>query len=155
MKPGPAPAPTKLKLLRGNPRGENLNRDEPEPTPGKPDKPEGLHPIASAAWDRIVDELDRLGMLTKIDRDALKVYCEAVATHDLAVELVRQAGVLVRRGGRENGEAVKNPALQIVRDQAHIIRSFGAAFGLTPSDRSRLTVPMSDPHADLERILNA
>lgn len=43
-----------------------------------------------------------------------------------------QGGILVKGDG---GNFVKNPAMQIVRDTAHTIRSYAQEFGLTPSAR--------------------
>jgi P27 family predicted phage terminase small subunit len=75
------------------------------------------------------------------------VYCSAVAQHAAAVALVNNSGTLIQSGGR----AVKNPALQVVRDQAAIIRSLARDFGLTPSARSGISLGESGD--DLEALL--
>src|SRR5262245_62892177 len=63
---GPRPIPTHLKVLRGNPGKQRLNREEPEPMlpPAPPEAPEYLTSYARAEWERIVTELYRLKLLT-------------------------------------------------------------------------------------------
>ena len=130
MKPGPPPKPTRLRVLEGNPSKRPLHTNEPMPRQGAPDKPDDLSPVASEEWDRIVPELDRLGILSPLDRTMLVVYCEAVEIYTLALAKVRESGVLIK--GARGSERVKNPALQIVRDFASMIRVFGSDLGLTP-----------------------
>ena len=153
MKPGPPPKPTRLRVLEGNPSKRPLHTNEPMPRQGAPDKPDDLSPVASEEWDRIVPELDRLGILSPLDRTMLVVYCEAVAIHDAAMALVDETGILSRRGDRMKGAPVKNPALQIARDFAHTARQSGAAFGLTPGDRARMTLPSGAGARSLEDLL--
>ena len=96
MKPGPPPKPTRLRVLEGNPSKRPLYTDEPMPRQRAPDKPDDLSPVASEEWDRIVPELDRLGILSPLDRTMLVVYCEAVEIYTLALAKVRESGVLIK-----------------------------------------------------------
>ncbi len=139
MKPGPPPKPRKLKLLEGNPGKRPIYTEEPMPRLGAPDKPDDLSLIASAEWDRVVPELDRLGLVSPVDAAALVVYCEAVAIHAAAVAKITESGVLIE--GARGGERVKHPAVQIARDAASTIRTYGAEFGLTPAARARMSLP--------------
>ncbi len=72
---GPAPKPTRMKVLAGNPGKRPLNRREPQPKPGLPRCPAQLSEEAKREWKRISKELDRLGLLTVLDRAALSAYC--------------------------------------------------------------------------------
>jgi P27 family predicted phage terminase small subunit len=135
--PGPPPTPSKLVELKGNPSKKKLTA-EPEPTRGAPRPPADLKGEALAEWGRIVPELDRLGLLTKVDRAYLVAYCEAWATFNAAREAIAEFGPLV--AGRDGG-MVKNPAAQVMRDAADMMLKFGSRFGLSPSDRTRLSVP--------------
>ncbi|MEV5080320.1 phage terminase small subunit P27 family [Streptomyces sp. NPDC056159] len=141
--PGPPPTPSKLTELRGNPSKKKLSGGEPEPTRGAPRPPADLKGEALAEWGRIVPELDKLGLLTKVDRAYLVAYCEAWSTFDAAREAMAEYGPLV--AGRDGG-LVKNPAAQVMRDAADMMLKFGSRFGLSPSDRTRLSVP-SEPEA--------
>lgn len=135
--PGPPPEPAALRVLKGKKTG-----DVPEPTAGAPRPPEWLAGEALAEWGRLVPELDKLGLLTKVDRAALVVYCESWATYVAAAQGLEEHGPLVP--GRE-GAVVKNPCAQMMRDAAQTMLQYGGRFGFTPSDRMKLAVPKGEP----------
>lgn len=152
-KRGPAAKPTKLKLLHGEKRPSRINYAEPQPEAGAPDAPEWLDPEARAVWDHIVAGLEPTGVLCRVDRDSLAVYCEAVVHHRRAAELVDRTGPLIK--GRGKDALVKNPAMQIVRDNAAIVRAFAQEFGLTPAARTQLSTPgRRDDALDASRLLS-
>ena len=156
MKPGPKPTPTKLKILRGNPGNRRLNRHEPKPTPKAPTCPTTLSQEAKAEWRRVAPELERLGLLTLVDRGTLSAYCIAWATLIDAHKQIRSHGAVLVAADRETvdpvtGEVikivcvpVKNPWLQIQKESAAIVRAFAVEFGLTPSSRAGIELPEPD-----------
>jgi P27 family predicted phage terminase small subunit len=164
MVTGRKPVPTNLKILKGNPGKRPLNKNEPKPELGAPGCPTWLSIEAKAEWRRIVPKLDKLGLLTKVDRAALAVYCEMWATFVYAQRLVHQHGIIILKKTMEAETAdgtviiyqhpVKNPALQVSRDAADKIRQFCAEFGLTPSARGRLELPEADEDGGLESLLS-
>jgi P27 family predicted phage terminase small subunit len=94
------------------------------------------------------------GVLTGVDTDALRIYCEAVVRYEYAAVRLEQSGPLVRSAERRSGELVKNPLHQIVRDNADLVRAFARELGFTPSARSALTaVKGSDEPDALDRWL--
>ncbi|MGW6571679.1 phage terminase small subunit P27 family [Streptomyces sp. NPDC054945] len=146
--PGPPPTPSRLVELKGNPSKKKLNGSEPEPTRGAPRPPADLRGEALAEWGRIVPELDRLGLLSRVDRAYLVAYVEAWAVFNSAREAMAEYGPLV--AGRDGG-LVKNPAAQVLRDSADLMIKFGSRFGLSPSDRTRLSVaPESEDGPDAQ-----
>jgi len=134
---GPRPQPTALKLVRGNPGKRPLPKDEPRPTLGIGPCPESLCEEAKAEWVRVVVELEKLEMLTRVDSPSLEAYCGAVVMMRQARKAITADGLVL------NGKfgPVKNPAVQIHRDCAALVRQFAAEFGLTPSARTRLKAP--------------
>ena len=81
MKPGPKPLPGNVHQLRGNPSkkpiGDLLGDVQPEiEIPGCPSH---LLKEARKEWKRITPELVKLGLIAKIDRAALALYCQAWA----------------------------------------------------------------------------
>jgi len=76
---GPPPKPTALKLFAGTFRKDRAPKREPKPaqTKGFPKPPSFLGQIAKQEWRRVVPELHKLGILTKVDRAALAAYCES------------------------------------------------------------------------------
>ncbi len=149
--PGPPPTPSKLVELKGNPSKKKLTGSEPEPSRGAPRPPADLKGEALAEWGRIVPELDRLGLLTKVDRAYLVAYCESWASFNAAREALAEFGPLV--AGRDGG-MVKNPASQIMRDAADLMLKFGSRFGLSPSDRTRLSVPSGSEDGPDAQVLS-
>jgi P27 family predicted phage terminase small subunit len=155
---GRKPRPTALKVLEGNPGKRPLNRREPQPSVGAPGCPDWLPREAKAEWRRVVSELDRIGMLKKVDRAALATYCEAWSILVAAEALIAEHGLMILQfetqsvdGARIYVRPVKNPAVLIAKDASATIRAFAAEFGLTPSSRTRLTVPHEEE--TLEQIL--
>ncbi|MHB8459873.1 MAG: phage terminase small subunit P27 family [Candidatus Limnocylindrales bacterium] len=144
--------PTKLKLLRGETRPSRLNRAEPRPRPGGPKVPIDLGPVARTVWRRVIREMGATGVITAVDADTLRLYCEAVARYLFAEKMLVESGPLIRAGGRgaRSGELVKNPLHQVVRDNAVLVRMMGRELGLTPAARASLhgnQEPERDPFA--------
>ena len=129
---GPAPQPTELKLLRGEKRPARLNPDKPKPT-GAPVPRDDMDARAREVWDRQTRAMAASAVLTIVDGDALRAYCEAVSRYEMAARLLAQSGPLVT--GARTGELVKNPLHQVVRDNAVLIRLFARELGFVPSGR--------------------
>lgn len=101
-------------------------------------RPVGMTAHARKVWDRVGPELIRLGVLTFLDVEAFRMYCEALATAALAAADVEVNGLTVLGSA---GSVVSNPSVRIraaAEDQAFRI---GARFGLSPSDRAAIKVP--------------
>ena len=144
---GPAPAPTAVKELRKT-RKDRINLDEPKARGGLPEPPDSLRGLALEIWEYTIEELRVMRVMSYADRDSLVAYCEAVATHRRASDLLASQDVLVDspRG------FIKNPLLQIQRDAASLMKQFAAEFGLTPRARSEIKmqdVGGSDVREDL------
>lgn len=133
---GPAPMPTELKLLHGERRSSRLNRNAPK-VKNTPVMPAGMSDAAQAIWNRVMRDYSASGILTSVDTDALRVYCESVVRYEHAAAMLEKSGPLVR--GARRGDLVKNPLHQVVRDDADLIRAFARELGFTPSARSALT----------------
>jgi P27 family predicted phage terminase small subunit len=136
-KRGPAKTPTKLAVVKGE-RPDRLNKAEPQPAePGGLEPPSWLSDAAKTMWRRLAPDLQRKGVLTAWDVDEFAAVCAHYVTWRTAQQLVDVEGPLVE-GYR--GAMVKNPAAQVARD-AHAEFLRGASrFGMTPSDRTALSV---------------
>jgi P27 family predicted phage terminase small subunit len=144
-KPGPAPTPTHLRIIRGD-RKDRINTKEPKPDKSKqPKMPDWLSDEAKIIWRRTIKQLKSMNMLYEADQDVIVAYVNAVVNYQKASELVDRSGVLIK--GRRDG-VVKNPAVQIQRDAATLIRMLAGELGLTPSARTRLKAEHSDESAD-------
>lgn len=136
---GPAPKPTALRIVEGNPGKKPLNHDEPKPTLGIPSCPMWLEPEAKKEWRRISRELDKIGMLTLVDGTALAGYCESYARWRQAERALTEHGNLTYE--TDTGYARERPEVGIAQRYLGLVKQFAAEFGLTPSSRTRITVP--------------
>jgi P27 family predicted phage terminase small subunit len=144
------PKATKLKLLLGDPGHQNPKKHrkmEPDPLPGVPEMPEKLKkwPEAVAAWHRIVGLLDGMGILTIADGGAIAqcAYLE-MEVWNLAEQIDNEGRVCYTQKmdslGNEVMEAKANPKVtQHLRILLEYRMTWGL-LGLTPGDRSRLSV---------------
>lgn len=135
---GPAKTPTAIRLLKGESRPSQINRDAPEPAAILPSKPEGMSAAAAKVWDRIMRDYAETGVLTAVDTDIFRAYCEAVVRYEHSAELLERSGPLVK--GARTGDLVKNPLHQVVRDNADLMRAMARELGFTPAARTGLKV---------------
>lgn len=118
---GPAPSPAKLRLLKGDGRSRDADgrkvRPQPTAVPGAPDAPPWLSDEGRWLWDRVAPELERMGVLGRLDVASLAAACDAWSrfrAHD---------------GGR--GWSTVSAEL----------RQWLVQLGLTPAARLRMTLP--------------
>ena len=135
---GPKPTPTVVLKLRGSKDVVGRRSGEVSPPPGTPDAPVWLSDVERTVWDETVAELSLTpGLLAKVDRGLLSCYCEAWGEFFAAREEIRKFGATVRndKGGECPAAAVgrKNKGLE------RIIK-IGAAFGMSPADRSSVKI---------------
>lgn len=142
--------PTALRVLEGNPGRRPLPVNEPKPAPIAPRCPAWLSKEAKKEWRRIAPLLMRLKLLTQVDMSTLAAYCHSYAQliaaeaylskHGLgyAIPHLNEEGKLV---GMRTGEW---PQVRTARKCKEEIATFSAMFGLSPVDRSRLSVPGAD-----------
>jgi P27 family predicted phage terminase small subunit len=136
-KRGPSPLPTAIRKLRGTERNRPKNEREPMPETAEPPCPSWLPAGAKREWSRLVPELLELGVLSRVDRDALAGYCIAVDNLRVATETIAEEG---RYQKTPNGYQAEHPAVAAQKRALETIRKFGAEFGLTPASRTRVQV---------------
>lgn len=128
--------PTALKILAGNPGKRALPKNEPKPTVEAPECPDHVTGEARQEWERIVPELLRLGLVSKLDRGTLAAYCILYARWIDAERKVSEGGAVVK----VHGQIIPNPYLSIATNTLKLMKSYLAAFGLSPADRSKMHV---------------
>ena len=149
------PAPTDLKIVRGD-RKSRVNTRGPKVDPGleTPKPPTWMSAGAKRVWRDLAPEMHKLGLLKPLYRPAFGVFCTAVARYAEAVAVGDEDGILVDgKRASETVEKVKNPSLQIERDQAMLVLKAAAEFGLTPSAASGIVLPDTEENAAARRLL--
>ena len=155
MMKGRKPKPAKLKLLEGNPGKRPIKLNTPQPTPKRPTCPRWLSKEAKREWKRVVPELERLGLLTVVDRAALAGYCESWAEYREAREFIHKHGVVnpIKDDDGNIKYLQQVPQVSIANKALANIRAFCSMFGLSPSDRERMTLPTNDTTDEMEELL--
>ena len=72
----PSRRPTALEIAPGNPGKRKLDPDESKPEAGVGDCPAWLDREGKACWAEHAPQLEAMGVLKGIDRQALMTFCE-------------------------------------------------------------------------------
>ncbi len=127
----PVPVPTAILSARGSWRAKT-RAGEPRPRVQKPSCPALLQGEGKAEWNRQVRELHRLGLIARMDRGLLVLWCEAWANYLELTEAIRAAG------GVKQGAALQ--LFWARKSAGETLLKVSALFGFSPSARSRLHV---------------
>jgi len=131
---GPAPKPSALKVLRGTFKPSRA-RGEVHPDIGICTCPSWLSREAKAEWRYIVPKLERLGLLTHIDKAALVSYVTAFADLQITERVIAREGYSF---STPQGYQQVRPEVAVRNKARETIKKFLAEFGLSPSARTRI-----------------
>lgn len=158
---GPKSLPGNVHQIRGNPSKLPLSQlmDELQPLVEIPNCPAHLLPEARREWKRIVPELERYGLISKLDRSALALYCQAYARWVWAEQQLQAAAAAAAKGRAEaeaegkswaggdgytvptpNGHMTYSPHWVISNKAQEQVHKFLAEFGLSPVNRGRVSM---------------
>lgn len=132
---GPKPMPIPIRRALGNP-GHRPMGEEPPARKIRPDRPTTLSAPARRHWDRLVPELEHMGVLTVVDGSALGDLCETEAMLSaVRVARKRRRRYLARAAtGYESPDPLVSLEVRLMREA----RAARSLFGLSPIDRTRL-----------------
>lgn len=135
--------PANVHALRGNPSKKSAHELHDNSAPSlnaeAPPCPSFLTKDAKAEWKRIVQDLVTLGLMTKVDRGELAVYCQAWADWKHAREKIAAAeGDTGHIMNTPSGYKQMSVWLQIANRAEERMRQAGNSFGLNPSARAKL-----------------
>ena len=116
---GRKPKPTGLRILEGVPGHKPLNTREPKPLEGDLSPPKWLKGPARKEWKRIVAVMPP-GIITLADLIPFAIYCS------LSGEFIQ--------------DELDGKRMQTLRLTE--LRAYAVEFGLTPSARARMVVPL-------------
>lgn len=130
---GPKPVPERIVKLTGNPSNRPIKRAAP--AVGKVGKPPvAMSDAAKEKWNVAADEWKLV--LTRSDRDALRMYCEAWAEMENAQLRVKEDGAMILT---PNGMVQKSPWLSKLEQSREFCRKMLSEFGGSPSARMRVS----------------
>lgn len=147
---GPKPQSNVVKLLRGNPGRRTLDLSEGvQPEVAVPSIPAHLSKEARKEWKRITVELEALGLISRLDRAALAIYCQTWARLVQAeMELEKRRATAEASGQNEFDAVFVQTTPTGFQRESMLIRLVGklqqdcdrylASFGMSPSSRSKV-----------------
>jgi P27 family predicted phage terminase small subunit len=138
---GPAPTPTPILKLRGSKRvTKACEAREIRGPAGRPQCPEWLDPAERLHWRRLVTYLDSMGVLTRIDGNALARYCRFFSRWRKAEEFIDKHGEMFPI--KDEAGKVKCfqawPQATLATKLAQQLTRLEQEFGMTPSSRTRI-----------------
>ena len=140
-KRGPRPTPTNLLQLRGSKLVNKDRREREVQGPGGlPDKPDWLDEMGQKAWDFLVPLLQQMGVLTRIDANALSRYCHLWSRWREAEAFIAKHGLMypLKDDAGQPKCFQPWPQVYIANKLAQQLTRLEQEFGMTPSARSRL-----------------
>jgi P27 family predicted phage terminase small subunit len=142
---GPAPTPTEVLKRRGSWRAKKRKNEPKAATTTRPRCPNWLNVEARKEWQRLVVELEDMGVLAVTDRNALSRYCVLLVRWRAAEKVLRAEGTTFMGAGGPQAR----PETREARDLAAELGRIEREFGLTPSARTRVMVERGEePAAD-------
>ena len=141
---GRKPKPTNIHVLEGGSKKTHrpLNDREPKPPAAIPKCPKHLDKEARSEWNRMVKELEPVGLLTNLDKTVFAIYCESFSTWAQAAKKIQEMG-MVRI--TKNGFTEQNPYFPIANKAKEQMMKALIELGMTPSSRSRIKVDTPKP----------
>ncbi len=91
-----------------------------------------------------------LGLLTDLDLAVLGAYCASYQPWIDAEEVLAEVRM---RYVTPTGQVERSPYVQIARDSMNDKKAIAAEFGISPSSRGRLSIPLQQQTDDTEEFL--
>lgn len=157
---GPLKTPPQLQVVRGNPRQRGTGAlaaaldGQLQVPAGIPELPMFLRyggsgpklaMLAREEWDRIAPHLEKLSLLSPIDRAALTNYCFYWALDCYATEKLIELGDAALVEETPSGFKQMGVWVQIKNRASTMLKQFLAEFGLSPASRARVQVGDAQP----------
>lgn len=151
---GPKALPTQMKVLKGTAQPCRTNKKEPILPVERSLVPKWLSDQAKEAYLDLSEILADMQVLTKADRTALEMLCDAYAEYRQARAFVEQYGMTYGVTTKEGDTLHKvYPQVGIASDAYKRVRSMMTEFGLTPASRGKVSAQGEMPADPMEGII--
>ena len=140
---GPAPTPTEILKLRGSTLvTKRRDQSEPKAPKGKPRCPDWLDKDAKTMWRHLVPLLDAMGVLTRLDGNALARYCRLWSRWRKAEAFIDKNGEMfpIRQDNGQVKYFGQWPQVAIAHKLALQLTRLEQELGMTPAARTRVQV---------------
>jgi P27 family predicted phage terminase small subunit len=130
-------------------RGSKKVRDEIEPEKGEVFPTHELSPEGQKAWGRIVNEMDKLGILSPAYAEFMTIAAGACGDIEIATKDLNQRGFI---SITERGET-KNPSFTIKTSAQGVAHKYLTAIGLTPTAIGKLVPPKKNEESEFAEFI--
>jgi P27 family predicted phage terminase small subunit len=117
----------------------------------EPTMPTGMSALARAEWKRIVPELMKAGVLTRLDSQVLRLYCEAYADWITAKKTVKKEGRIYQM---PNGMKRPHPAVAQCNAAERRMNGFLQQLACTPLARTRIRLEPVTPDDPMDEFIS-
>lgn len=140
---GPKPRPAAYFEQRGTRPRVDL-RATPTPEPQTPTCPDWLDDEAKDCWNEVIEHLDEMRIITRVDGKLLAQYCQLWSRWKKAELFIQKYGnsYPIRNDDGTVKCFVQYPEVAIARTLATQLSRLSAEFGMSPSARTRINVPV-------------
>lgn len=147
--------PTAIKVAQGNPGKRALPDAEPQPERGVTPSPQHLKKKSREWYGEVAAELDKLGVLTVLDSNALELLIEAYAEYRNHCATLDRDGYTYKTVSGTGEIVIKaHPAAVMKSDAWKRVRAMLTEFGMTPASRSKVSAKRGGEVDPLQEFLN-
>jgi len=134
---GRPPVPTAKKLLQGTFRADRANGSEPQPQTVLGRVPTGWSPKAKREW-KLLQKWFGGAVIKDCDRAVAEIYCKLRSEEVGLEKILAKDGVVMVT---DSGYLAQHPVVSQLRNTREQIIKCAMQLGLTPSARTRISVP--------------
>lgn len=107
--------------------------------------PEWLDEIAKQEFERLVDLLKEVRLITEADIHLLATYCDAYSDYLKCTQLIQEEGLMVEYTNKAaETNKVPHPLLTKKKQLFEQMKAVASEFGLSPSARAKLAMPKKE-----------
>ena len=141
--------PTSIKAIQGTLRPDRANKNEPKLDAQIPTTPSWLSPIAKNAFKEIAELLVDIRVITKADKKALEIMCDAYSEYRELRKVVIEHGPTFETTGVGGDTVIRaRPEVAMSSDAWKRFNSQLQQFGLTPASRAKVNAMEKEPEQD-------
>src|SRR5882724_9045165 len=146
---GPRPTPSAILKARGTYRADR-GRNEVKGPRGIPRCPAGLDKLAKKCWLQLIPMLLSMGVLSRIDRNAIIRYCIFWSQWHQAQQFLSKNGLVypIKDGNGKVKCLAAFPHVAIVSKVGLLLAKFEQEFGMTPSARTRIECNVEEAESE-------
>jgi P27 family predicted phage terminase small subunit len=113
--------------------------DTPSEPQAPPTCPKELDAAGKKKWRELVKEMVGFGSLMKIDRDLMRLYCEAHSQYESAMDCMKKSGGPILKS-KTTGGMFRNPFMEVANHASREMQRLSKLLGLDKHSQKRLGI---------------